>query len=133
MFHERFSNKTNGVRPRRRLLLADPVLAGAISQAIGNGWITDLSQLSKLRPLTGIACSDPPNAALLTHGNYSMHLADLKSYLEADRHQVKLDADRGAWARKAILNVAGSGKFSTDRTIREYATEIWEVKPCPVP
>ena len=37
-----------------------------------------------------------------------------------------------AWARKASLNVAGSGKFSSDRTIAEYATGIWKVKPCPV-
>jgi len=37
------------------------------------------------------------------------------------------------WARKAILNVASSGKFSSDRTIAEYAAEIWKVKPCPIP
>ena len=61
-----------------------------------------------------------------------MHLADLKSYLEADQRLRDLYADPGAWARKAILNVAGSGKFSSDRTIAQYAAEIWEVKPCPV-
>ena len=44
-----------------------------------------------------------------------------------------LYADPDEWVRKAILNVAGSGKFSSDRTINEYATHIWEVKPCPVP
>ena len=37
------------------------------------------------------------------------------------------------WARQAILNVAGSGKFSSDRTIAEYAADIWKVEPCPVP
>ena len=51
MFPERFNNKTNGVTPRRWLLLANPELARTISQAIGDGWITDLSQLSKLKPL----------------------------------------------------------------------------------
>src|SRR5260370_34418112 len=51
MFPERFNNKTNGVTPRRWLLLSNPGLARTITEAIGNGWTTDLGQLSKLRPL----------------------------------------------------------------------------------
>ena len=70
---------------------------------------------------------------LLSHGDHYMHLADLKSYLEADQRLLDLYNDQDAWARKTILNVASSGKFSTDRTIAEYAAEIWNVKPCPVP
>ncbi|MGD0463908.1 MAG: glycogen/starch/alpha-glucan phosphorylase [Tepidisphaeraceae bacterium] len=69
---------------------------------------------------------------LLTHGDQYMHLADLKSYLDADQKLVELYANQDAWARKAILNVAGSGKFSSDRTIAEYASQIWNAKPCPV-
>ena len=69
---------------------------------------------------------------LLTKGDYYMHLADLKSYLEADRQLCELYANPEAWSRKAILNVAGSGKFSSDRTIAEYASEIWNAKPCSV-
>ncbi len=76
---------------------------------------------------------DPLRDILLTHGDHYMHLADLKSYLEADARLCSLYADPDGWARKAILNVAGSGKFSSDRTIEEYATEIWNVKPCPIP
>ncbi len=60
---------------------------------------------------------------LLAHGDYYMHLADLKSYLEADKRLRELYADSDEWARKAILNVAGSGKLSSDRTITEYATQ----------
>jgi starch phosphorylase len=75
----------------------------------------------------------PLRDTLLTNGDHYMHLADLRSYLEADRRLVELYADVNAWVRKAILNVAGSGKFSSDRTIRQYADEIWSVKPCPVP
>ncbi|MGE5220243.1 MAG: glycogen/starch/alpha-glucan phosphorylase [Chloroflexota bacterium] len=75
---------------------------------------------------------EPLREALLTHGDYYMHLADLKSYLEADGRLCQLYADSAGWARKAILNIAGSGKFSSDRTIAEYAKEIWNVKPCPV-
>jgi glycogen phosphorylase len=74
----------------------------------------------------------PLRDTLLTHGDYYMHLADLTSYLQAQHRLGELYADQDAWARKAILNVAGSGKFSSDRTIAEYATDIWEVKPCPV-
>src|SRR5438445_6261029 len=51
MFPERFTNKTNGVTPRRWLLLANPDLAGLITEAIGDGWITDLAQLRHLLPL----------------------------------------------------------------------------------
>jgi starch phosphorylase len=69
---------------------------------------------------------------LLTHDHY-MHLADLKSYLNADERLHASYADPDEWASKAILNVAGSGKFSSDRTIGEYATEIWNVQACPVP
>ena len=69
---------------------------------------------------------------LLTHGDHYMHLADLKSYLEADKRLVELYTDSEGWARKAVLNVASSGRFSSDRTIAEYATDIWNAKPCPV-
>lgn len=69
---------------------------------------------------------------LLREGDYYMHLADLPSYLDADRRLCELYSDRQEWAGKAILNIAGSGKFSSDRTIAEYAAEIWNVKACPV-
>ena len=67
---------------------------------------------------------------LLTHGDHYMHLADLRSYLDADQRLCGLYADSDAWVRRAILNVAGSGKFSSDRTIAQYAAEIWNAKPC---
>ena len=76
---------------------------------------------------------EPLRATLLTNGDHYMHLADLRPYLEADQRLCETYSDQKTWIRKAILNVAGSGKFSSDRTITEYATEIWEVKPCPVP
>src|SRR5262249_52209272 len=75
---------------------------------------------------------EPLRDVLLTKGDYYMHLADFKSYLDADRGVVDLYADQVGWARKAILNIAGSGKFSSDRTISEYASDIWEVERCPV-
>jgi starch phosphorylase len=74
----------------------------------------------------------PLRDALLTHGDHYMHLADLKPYLEADQRLLALFADPHAWARKAILNLASSGKFSSDRTIAQYAADIWKVAPCEV-
>jgi starch phosphorylase len=73
----------------------------------------------------------PLRDLLLTNGDHYMHLADLRSYLEADQRLLQLYGDQDAWARKAILNVASSGKFSSDRTIEEYARDIWNVRPCP--
>ena len=69
---------------------------------------------------------------LLTRGDFYLHLADLRSYLDADQRLTALYSDPDAWANKAILNVASSGKFSSDRTIAEYAADIWNVQPCPV-
>jgi glycogen phosphorylase len=73
----------------------------------------------------------PLHDTLLKHGDHYLHLADLRSYLEADAALCSLYADGDGWARKAIVNVAGSGRFSSDRTIAQYAAEIWNAKPCP--
>jgi len=75
----------------------------------------------------------PLRDMLLTDGDFYMHLADLASYVEAHEQVGHLYADPHAWARKAIWNVASSGKFSSDRTISEYAADIWKVQPCLVP
>jgi starch phosphorylase len=61
-----------------------------------------------------------------------MNLADLKSYLEADSRVLALYAQPDAWVRRSILNVAASGKFSSDRAIAEYTSGIWRAQPVPV-
>jgi starch phosphorylase len=76
---------------------------------------------------------EPLRETLLTGGDRYRHLADLRPYLDADRRLCELYANPDFWARKAILNVAASGKFSSDRTIGEYASAIWGATPCPVP
>jgi starch phosphorylase len=67
---------------------------------------------------------------LLAVNERYLHLADLESYMEAHAAAGKLYRDRRAWAAAAIRNVARVGKFSSDRTIREYAKEIWDIRPC---
>src|SRR5271157_837463 len=74
----------------------------------------------------------PLRDTLLTHGDHYLHLADLTAYCQAQEQLGALYADPDAWARKAILNIASSGKFSSDRTIAEYAADIWKAGPCPI-
>jgi len=69
---------------------------------------------------------------LLTHGDYYRHLADLSAYVETQAQVSTLYTQPEAWARKAILNVGHAGKFSSDRTITEYASDIWQAQPCPL-
>jgi glycogen phosphorylase len=69
---------------------------------------------------------------LMTHGDHYMHLADLASYVRTQEQVGALYLRPDHWTRRAILNVGHSGKFSSDRTIQEYARDIWGAKPCPV-
>lgn len=71
----------------------------------------------------------PLVAALLQKGDFYMLLADYRAYVSAHEAAAKLFQDQEAWARKAILNTARMGKFSSDRSIMEYATRIWNLKP----
>ena len=74
----------------------------------------------------------PVRRALLDYGDYYRHLADLTDYARAHRQLDACYADPELWVRKAICNVACSGKFSSDRTIREYADDIWNLRTSPV-
>jgi glycogen phosphorylase len=76
---------------------------------------------------------EPIRETLLTKGDYYMHLADLTGYVQTHEKVAALYGNQRAWAKKAIHNVARSGKFSSDRTIAEYASQIWGAKPCPIP
>ncbi|MDJ0835417.1 MAG: glycogen/starch/alpha-glucan phosphorylase [Acidobacteriota bacterium] len=76
---------------------------------------------------------EPIRRNLLEGGDRYLLLADLPAYAEAHNEIDRVYRDREEWTRRAILNVAASGKFSSDRTILEYARDIWKVLPCPIP
>jgi starch phosphorylase len=67
--------------------------------------------------------------ALLRHGDHYLHLADLRSYAETQSRAGDVYARPDEWSRKAVLNIAGAGRFSSDRTIAEYARDIWHIAP----
>jgi starch phosphorylase len=66
--------------------------------------------------------------AIMDYGDEYFHLADMPSYLEVQEQVGREYRDPAGWARKAILNVARIAKFSSDRTVTEYAREIWHIK-----
>ena len=66
---------------------------------------------------------------LLHGGDPYLLLADYASYIDCQDRVSELYRNQNEWVRKAILNVAGMGKFSSDRTINQYAEEIWNATP----
>jgi starch phosphorylase len=74
---------------------------------------------------------DPIHGALQGDGDHYLHIADFAAYVEAQERVSRLYQDPDAWTAKAILNVARMGKFSSDRSVQEYAREIWNIAPVP--
>jgi len=74
---------------------------------------------------------EPIKDALFKSDNY-LHLADLLSYTDAHNRLMHEYKDQRNWLKKAVINIATSGKFSSDRTIKSYAEEIWNLKPIKV-
>ena len=70
---------------------------------------------------------------MLLDSDHYFHCADYASYLETQTRASATYARTQDWARMSILNVAGMGRFSIDRTVREYAREIWNAEAVSVP
>ena len=83
-------------------------------------------------PQDGCVLSDLPNS-LLQWGDPFFVLADYRAYINAQEMAGDSFKDKRKWASMAIRNIAGSGKFSSDRTIGEYASEVWQLSPIDVP
>ena len=88
-----------------------------------NSEFLNLEQPNLFRPLWD---------AILERGDHYCHLADFRPYIEAQEKVDTAYRDPTRWARMCILNIANSSKFSSDRTIRQYADEIWSIRPCPI-
>ncbi|GFO56344.1 alpha-1,4 glucan phosphorylase [Geomonas sp. Red276] len=97
---------------------ADPELKRVLDQIASGFFSPEIPDL--FTPLTD---------SLLNLGDHYMLLADYASYVACQERVGALFLNKEEWARKAVLNAAGMGKFSSDRTIKEYAEEIWGIKP----
>ena len=75
----------------------------------------------------------PVHNTLLAGGDPFMVLADFRTYVDCQAKVADAFRDRTRWAKMAILNTARVGKFSSDRTIREYARDIWSLPTVPIP
>jgi starch phosphorylase len=111
--------KSQGYRPRERYEqnaalreVLDLIASGAL--AGGDGAL--------FRPLVDNLLEQDP----------FLVLADYQAYVESQDQVNELWRDQPAWTRKAILNVARMGKFSSDRSIRDYCQQVWKVKPVSV-
>ncbi len=86
----------------------------------------------------GVFSSGEPNRfvnlfnSLVHEGDHYFNLADYQSYVDCQKTVSDLFKHQEKWHKTVILNVARMGKFSSDRVIRQYANEIWNVEPCPV-
>jgi len=76
---------------------------------------------------------EPLVATLTVGGDYYLISKDFASYIEAQADADEAYKDKVGWAKKSILCTAGMSKFSSDRSINEYAEKIWKIKPCSVP
>jgi len=107
----------NGSRQPWDILDEDPELAEVIT-SLHDGDFAG-SDSAELRQIW---------SSLMEHGDHYMHLADFRSYIEAQKQVDELYARPHQWAACAIRNVAAMGYFSSDRAIREYAEKIWNLK-----
>jgi starch phosphorylase len=117
--HEVAALREGGYQPLR--IHDDHPRLQAVLQAIGGGAFSP-HEPSRYRGLVD---------ALLWGGDHYQLLADYDAYVQTQSRVDALFRDPQAWARAAVLNVAGMGMFSSDRTIREYARTIWRIEPKP--
>jgi glycogen phosphorylase len=119
-----FGLRADEVRARRGSYVpwdvyrSDPALAEALDMIAGGAFSPNERDL--FRPIVD---------SLLHHGDHYFLLADYASYIACQDAVARAYRDTAEWTRRSILNVANMGRFSSDRTIRQYAEEVWGVKP----
>lgn len=119
-----------------RNIATDPRLAPWRAEALKRGYASSIAlpllvESEAIGALTIYAVEPDAwiESALLDESDPYVHLADFPGYLEAQGQAGDAYARREAWSRMAIFNVARAGRFSSDRTVREYARDVWGVEP----
>ncbi len=96
----------------------DPMLKRVVDSFAGCSWCTDESGIFT-----------PIWKSLMEDGDIYFHLADFRAFVEASEKVDQLYKNKEEWVKKAIINIARIGRFSSDRAITEYANDIWNITP----
>ena len=115
---EQVTNLRTGGYDHRQYYHKDEELQKALNM-IASGYFTPLEP----------NLFEPIIHGLLDQGDYYMLLADYRPYVAAQEKVSQMFLDKDDWARRSILNTARMGKFSSDRSVLEYARNIWRVEP----
>ena len=118
--------ENNGGYNPTDIYINDPELKKVVDQLIDGTYAHGDRELYKELYNSLLNTSSTPRADMY------FILKDFRSYAEAQEHVENAYKDHKAWARMAFLNTACSGKFSSDRTIREYVEELWKLEPVPI-
>ena len=118
--------ENNGGYNPTDIYINDPELKKVVDQLIDGTYAHSDRELYKELYNSLLNTSSTPRADMY------FILKDFRSYAEAQEHVENAYKDHKAWARMAFLNTACSGKFSSDRTIREYVEELWKLEPVPI-
>lgn len=116
------AEEVSGIRHRQRYRQME--ISSKLSDVIGSINRGKFGPPGPIRPLLD---------TLTVGGDYYLISHDFISYLEAQERVDEAFKNKSSWAKMSILSTANMGKFSSDRTIDEYAREIWNANPCQVP
>ena len=109
--------KASGYNPRS-YYDNDPMLKRVVDSLLDDSWCTDESGIFT-----------PIWKSLMEDGDIYFHLADFRAFVEASEKVDQLYKNKEEWVKKAIINIARIGRFSSDRAITEYANDIWNITP----
>ena len=112
------------------------VVRGAVVKREKDGFLVDIGSKKEAflpdKEISNFQDKDPQELIKVGDVKEFFIMKDFNAYIDAHEEIYARYADRAGWLRSVAMNIANSGRFSSDRTIDEYAAEIWNIKPCKI-